>query len=155
MKRFFAPTLILCFFFTNQVVAQDHQAIEARVDQTFKTFWAYDAPGFAANFTETGIVVNPLGMIFCGRDQIREVHTPVFESWGEPSKKVKHKISEKKITRISDQAAIISFIDDVTGDPKAGEGKMAFLFTMVEQNGTWLIQSAQITPVTPPEGSTP
>ncbi len=124
------------------------------MEKAIDSFYAYDAAGFAANFTEDGILINPLGMMFTGPAMIQAVHEEVFQSWGEAPTNIQHNQTNKMFRTLCEDLVQLSFTHESKGNPSAGEGQMTFALLFSKENGEWLIKSAQLTPVIPvPQGN--
>ncbi len=147
MKALRMTAFAISFFTFFNSYAQDEQAIWKAMEKTLETFYAYDATGFASNFSDDCVLINPLGMAFQGPETIESVHEEVFRAWGKPSEDLWHKQSNKVFRNICEDVVQLSFTHEVKGDPKAGEGQMTLMMLFVKQDNQWKIKSGQLTPV--------
>lgn len=61
--------------------AQDRAGVTAALDRIRAAWDAGDAPAYAAEFTEDASYVIFTGLVHRGRDEIRQGHVPVFDTW--------------------------------------------------------------------------
>ncbi|MBI1227635.1 MAG: SgcJ/EcaC family oxidoreductase [Bacteroidetes bacterium] len=128
----------------------DELAINELIQEAYAGFRAYDAPGFAACFTDATSFVGPIGMGLNGRKQVEQGHAELFKAWaGRPQPNPA--MSNLDIKFLSPEVAIGRWEnkEDETVDGKQVTSETAFLAAFQRVNDKWQIAALSLTPVQP------
>lgn len=132
-------------------------------------FSSHDAAAFGATFTDTARHTGPHSVTNVGAAQLTQVHTFLFSSNG-PFTNAISTASTRNITCLRGGIATVDQLVDLTGYKSLSPGNVPTFpatettpdifrtvqrFVLVKQDGTWLIQTLQLTPVLPAFANVP
>ncbi|AEE49091.1 YybH family protein [Haliscomenobacter hydrossis] len=146
-----AFALVLPAFSIQAQNAADEKAILATCKEGFDAFNAFDADRFALVYTETAVVVNPMGGLIEGRENIRQAHKALFQMWGGNPQGNGYTWEKQTLRFITPEVAIINIVS-ANSRNNAITDRMAYSLTVVKKNGKWLCENIQITPIVTPPG---
>ncbi len=146
--------LLIAFAGASPLTAQsaaDEQAVLAVIQEVGAAFDAFDADRFAVVYTENATLINPLGGIITGRENIRKVHADLFKRWGGKPNGRSSVSSDPKVRFLTPDLAWVVLTSTVTysreGKTLSESSTICGLFS--QMHGKWLAESIQLTPVTP------
>lgn len=130
----------------------DETAVLAVCKEGFEAFTTYDADRFAAVYAENGVHIDPMGNVHIGREAIRQAHKALFQMWGGKPAGDTYKWEQTKVHFTSPDLAVVNITNTSFNPTMNGtrqEQKATFTIVAVRQNGQWLAQNVQMTPVIP------
>ncbi len=143
--RHFVFCLAILSIFSTAALAGDDQPIKDRLDE-FQAAWNKDdAAAMAATMTEDASLINPVGVVANGRDEILKLisqeHATMFKG-------TKYTISDVKVQWITPDVAVADVTANVSG-MKGPDGAAApdyahhVTWVFVKKDGNWLGAAAR------------
>ncbi len=135
---------------TTPVLIGDEQAIQQTVMAVEETWNRHDMNAFAGILTEQVEWVNPVGMWWRGRENVKRAHQAYHESFLKETSRHSESIT---IQRLTPDVAIVTGTYRM-GDwtrPDTGQlisnGKDRVTYILVKQQGSWLIMRGHVTDI--------
>ncbi|MGH9689717.1 MAG: SgcJ/EcaC family oxidoreductase [Candidatus Acidiferrales bacterium] len=121
--------------------AGEEAAVKQTVNSFFDAFNKHDAHALAANFTEDADFINVLGVTTQGRKGVDEHYTTLFS---DRFKDAHRTFSLKSVRFITPDVAAVTMEYELSGTKGPGgaeapPAKGLYDWTLVKQNGRWLI----------------
>jgi len=137
--------------------AGEEAAVKQTVNSFFDAFNKHDAQAVAANFTEDADFINVLGVTTPGRKGVDEHYTTLFS---DRFKDAHRTYSLKSIRFITSDVAAVTMEYELSGTKGPGgaeapPAKGLYDWTLVKQNGRWLIATLHESNLPKPSGMAP